>query len=153
MTESNPSHFHSHAQSSRRWMKLLAFSALVLFVTLNTPGLFPPKTPIDHDAHIRALEGDLETLRVEKEALINQLEMKNQEVTVAMESRAKKLEPPPLLQQNPSQKHVVSKGDTLTGISLKYYGTSKRWMEIYEANKERIPDKNNMKIGITLNIP
>jgi nucleoid-associated protein YgaU len=49
--------------------------------------------------------------------------------------------------------HVVAKGDTLSSISIKHYGVSNRWQEIYEANKEAIPNKNNIKIGTVLTIP
>lgn len=49
--------------------------------------------------------------------------------------------------------HKVSAGDTLSSISQKYYGTSKRWVEIYEANKEIIPNQNRLKPGLTLSIP
>jgi len=49
--------------------------------------------------------------------------------------------------------HIVGKGDTLSGISMQYYGTSKRWNEIYEANKEIIPNKNSIKAGTKLVIP
>ena len=40
--------------------------------------------------------------------------------------------------------HTVKEGETLTVISLKYYGTKERWREIYDANREALsggPDK------------
>jgi DNA repair exonuclease SbcCD ATPase subunit len=49
--------------------------------------------------------------------------------------------------------HTVIKGETLSGISLQYYGTSKRWNDIYEANKEIIPNQNQIKAGLFLIIP
>jgi nucleoid-associated protein YgaU len=51
------------------------------------------------------------------------------------------------------QTHTVGKGETLSGISTKYYGTSKRWAKIYEANKSSIADANNLKVGTSLVIP
>lgn len=51
------------------------------------------------------------------------------------------------------QTHTVGKGETLSGISTQYYGTSKRWTKIYEANKSSISDANNLKVGTTLVIP
>jgi nucleoid-associated protein YgaU len=51
------------------------------------------------------------------------------------------------------QIHTVGKGETLSGISTQYYGTSKRWTKIYEANKSSIIDANNLKVGTTLIIP
>jgi len=48
--------------------------------------------------------------------------------------------------------HVVKKGETLQKISKHYYGTTRRWTKIYEANKDQLrsPDKicANMKIYI-----
>jgi LysM repeat protein len=49
--------------------------------------------------------------------------------------------------------HKVTKGETLSSISQKYYGTTKRWNEIYEANKGHIPNKNSIKQGLVLIIP
>jgi len=52
--------------------------------------------------------------------------------------------------------HTVSGGETLSHISLKYYGsaTKPHWMVIYEANKALIGDNpNRLKRGITLKIP
>lgn len=46
--------------------------------------------------------------------------------------------------------HVVGKGDTLGEISLKYYGTSKHWKKIQEANK---CDPNGLLVGQKLIIP
>lgn len=52
-----------------------------------------------------------------------------------------------------AQKHMVVKGDTLSGISQHYYGTAKRWNDIYQANKESIPNVNHIKTGTVLIIP
>jgi nucleoid-associated protein YgaU len=49
--------------------------------------------------------------------------------------------------------HVVQEGETLTAISLKYYGTKDRWKEIYEANRSTIPDPNHIKAGQKLIVP
>ena len=56
-------------------------------------------------------------------------------------------------EQPQSTRHVISRGDTLTGISQKYYGTSKKWRDIYDANRDSIPNQNRIKAGITLVIP
>jgi nucleoid-associated protein YgaU len=53
-----------------------------------------------------------------------------------------------------SRKHTVGAGETLSHISLKYYGTANRWQEIYEANKDEIGDNpNKIKAGQELIIP
>jgi nucleoid-associated protein YgaU len=49
--------------------------------------------------------------------------------------------------------YVVKKGDTLSKISKKFYGTPNRWQMIYEANRDRIPNMNNLRVGTTLVIP
>ncbi|TXI39333.1 MAG: LysM peptidoglycan-binding domain-containing protein [Nitrosomonas sp.] len=49
--------------------------------------------------------------------------------------------------------HVVGKGDTLTSVSRQYYGTSKRWHEIYDANQVVVTDHNRLKVGVVLVIP
>jgi len=64
--------------------------------------------------------------------------------------------PQETLNETPTQgfeKYTVAKNDTLQKISKKFYGTSKKWMKIYNANKDvlRAPDK--LYPGQTLNIP
>lgn len=49
--------------------------------------------------------------------------------------------------------YVIQKNDTLQKISKKVYGTYKKWYQIYEANKDIIPDANRIKPGITIRIP
>jgi len=52
-----------------------------------------------------------------------------------------------------SEKYTVAKGDTLQKISNKFYGTTKRWMKIYEANKDVLRGPNKLYPGQILNIP
>jgi nucleoid-associated protein YgaU len=49
--------------------------------------------------------------------------------------------------------YVVVDGDTLTKISLQFYGTARRWREIYEANRDTLPNESVLSIGSTLVIP
>ncbi|MBW7894776.1 MAG: LysM peptidoglycan-binding domain-containing protein [Opitutaceae bacterium] len=49
--------------------------------------------------------------------------------------------------------HVVVAGDTLSGLARDYYGSSVRWAEIYEANREQLPNERALRIGMTLVIP
>ena len=49
--------------------------------------------------------------------------------------------------------YTVQKGDTLGGISMKVYGTSKRWKQIFEANQDVLKDPNRLKVGQVLRIP
>lgn len=49
--------------------------------------------------------------------------------------------------------HVVRKGDTLSSISQKYYGSTKKVDKIFEANRSILKSKNSLKIGMKLAIP
>jgi tetratricopeptide (TPR) repeat protein len=62
--------------------------------------------------------------------------------------------PAPTVAQNATiRKHVVSKGDTLQSISLRYYGTRSRFREIYAANRNVMPNEGTLSIGMELRIP
>ncbi len=61
------------------------------------------------------------------------------------------IEPPPVAPVlSEAKSHVVATGETLGEISQKYYGTSKHWKKIAEANKV---DANDLKAGQKLVIP
>ena len=49
--------------------------------------------------------------------------------------------------------YIVHKGDMLSTISQKYYGTTKKVNKIYEANRNILKDKNSLKPGMKLVIP
>lgn len=49
--------------------------------------------------------------------------------------------------------YTVAKGDTLSGISRKMYGTQNRWKDIWNANKARIKDPNRLTVGTKLIVP
>jgi LysM repeat protein len=51
------------------------------------------------------------------------------------------------------QKYAVQKDDSLQKISLKFYGTTKKWMKIYEANTDVLKGPNKIYPGQTINIP
>ena len=54
----------------------------------------------------------------------------------------------------PTQRiHIVQKGDTLSSISAKYYGSAKQWRKIVAANKSNLPDPNHLVPGDKLIIP
>ncbi len=81
----------------------------------------------------------------------------SQEIKIESEPTPVQEEPKPAAAQPPKQiavrKHTVVKGDTLSTLSVQYYGTSRRWKEIYEANISKIPDQNRIKVGTELTIP
>ena len=49
--------------------------------------------------------------------------------------------------------HVVATGDTLIALAGRYYGDESRWPEILGANRDRIGDPDNLRIGTELLIP
>ncbi len=52
-----------------------------------------------------------------------------------------------------SRTYIVQRGDTLGGISRKMYGTSSRYMDIYNANRDRLSSPNSVEVGQELLIP
>jgi nucleoid-associated protein YgaU len=52
-----------------------------------------------------------------------------------------------------TEKYTVQRGDTLQKISMKYYGTTKNWNKIFEANKDKLKAPNRVYPGQVLNIP
>ena len=51
------------------------------------------------------------------------------------------------------RQYVVVDGDTLTKISLRYYGTANKWLTIYQANRDKLPNERTLSIGTVLRIP
>ena len=112
-----------------------------------------------------------DSLRSQKEALLS-LEEARQSLTAEL-SAAKQQYTEHLAQIGPKTKsadfaaksvtvadsggvkriHQVNKGETLSAISQKYYGSAMKWNDIYEANKSVIPNKNQIKPGTELVIP
>ncbi len=52
-----------------------------------------------------------------------------------------------------SRTYTVEPGDNLYRISARVYGTGNRWQEIYEANRDVLPNANSVRAGMTLEIP
>ena len=49
--------------------------------------------------------------------------------------------------------HIVRKGETLSNISYKYYGSAGKWQKIYNANRKVIKDPRKLRPGTRLIIP
>ena len=49
--------------------------------------------------------------------------------------------------------HTVTEGDSLSRISLRYYGTPNRWQEIYSANRDVLQGSSVLRVGMQLRIP
>ena len=55
--------------------------------------------------------------------------------------------------QGSFEKYTVQKNDTLQKISSKFYGTTKRWKKIFNANSDVLKTANSIRPGQVLNIP
>jgi nucleoid-associated protein YgaU len=49
--------------------------------------------------------------------------------------------------------YTVKRGDTLSELSLELLGTSRRWRELYELNRDVIRDPDNLQAGTVLKVP
>lgn len=52
-----------------------------------------------------------------------------------------------------ARSYTVVAGDTLTRISTKVYGESGRWQDIFQANRDQLPNPNALRVGQSLRIP
>lgn len=53
----------------------------------------------------------------------------------------------------PAMTCTAKKKDDLKSLAKKYYGSEKKWRQIYDANKDVIPKSKKIKTGVTLVIP
>lgn len=51
------------------------------------------------------------------------------------------------------EKYTVQKGDTLQKLAKEFYGTTKKWTKIYEANKDILKGPDKVYPGQVINIP
>jgi nucleoid-associated protein YgaU len=51
------------------------------------------------------------------------------------------------------QTYTVRSGDTLRKIAQRFYGDEMRWHAIRDANREQLPNPDNIQVGQQLNIP
>jgi len=55
--------------------------------------------------------------------------------------------------KNAERFHIVRRGETLSDISYKYYGSADKWQKILDANRKMIKDVNKPKPDVKLIIP
>lgn len=51
------------------------------------------------------------------------------------------------------QTYTVQSGDTLSKIAKQFYGDANRYMDIFNANTDKLSDPNKIQVGQELNIP
>jgi tetratricopeptide (TPR) repeat protein len=51
------------------------------------------------------------------------------------------------------RRHTVRPGETLSQISLQYYGNRSRWRDIYAANRGVMRSETDLKVGMVIKIP
>lgn len=49
--------------------------------------------------------------------------------------------------------YAVQKGDTLQKISMKFYGTTKKWQKIFTANQDKLTAPDKIYPGLVIRIP
>ncbi|OYW13195.1 MAG: hypothetical protein B7Z55_17250 [Planctomycetales bacterium 12-60-4] len=72
---------------------------------------------------------------------------------LASSSTVKPISPTEPNSQTAETRHVVERGDTLSSIASRYLGSATRFQEIYDANRDRLRDANDLRIGQELRIP
>lgn len=78
------------------------------------------------------------------------------QVRVAPAVRTAPATPPASRARQPApspRSHIVQPGDTLSKISLQYYGNRAKWRDIYAANRGAMKSESDLKAGMTLRIP
>ena len=101
------------------------------------------------DARIQKLEQELSSLRSPRS-------LAQSEPTASVETRAIPLQfSSPVAPTNAPtvQVHIVQAGENLATISTKYFGTPAKWKMIFNANRERLSDANNLRVGTQITIP
>lgn len=49
--------------------------------------------------------------------------------------------------------YTVQSGDTLSTLSRRFYGTPSRWIDIFQANRDRLSSENALRVGQEIRIP
>jgi len=80
------------------------------------------------------------------------VEQADESAVVEIEAVAR-AEVPKVEEEQEMQIHVVAGGQTLSSISLMYYGSSRQWRRIVDANPKVIADENRLVPGMRLVIP
>lgn len=61
--------------------------------------------------------------------------------------------PVPPSANSPPTLYKIKQGDTLSVLAETHLGSSRRYMEIYQANRDKLRNPNDIKVGMTIRIP
>ncbi|MFI4911280.1 MAG: LysM peptidoglycan-binding domain-containing protein [Sedimentisphaeraceae bacterium JB056] len=119
--------------------------------TVNQTQNISPVVPLRTQEHGYLPEGQSDFIeRLEKQAKetsrpqIENIETAKTEV---------KVESKPVQKSNEVRTYTVVSGDTLSGISKRFYGTTSKWQKILEANRSTLKNPAGLKPGMELIIP
>lgn len=60
---------------------------------------------------------------------------------------------PPATKAVVMQQYTIKDGDTLQKVSQKFYGTTRRWQEIYEVNRDILKSPDSIFVGQVIQVP
>ncbi len=98
----------------------------------------------DLETECAAVKKQVQTLTWANEVLVKELD-------AAYEAR--KAGKPGSLPKGTRGIYVLRKGESLSRVANAFYGDPKRWKDLVEANKDKIPDPNMVKAGTVILIP
>ncbi len=125
-----------------------------------------PKKKLSSNRKVSVLEVELGRHNLQKvvqERAANNMSKTDENLSeqVILKEPGEKIETQPLRRQVKKQEkrnkeyklYTVKKNDTLQKISKKFYNTTKRWIKIYEVNKDILKSPDKLYTGQVLKIP
>lgn len=135
----------------------------------NNPILDDPRFPPESDDMVLPIEEQIEypgnkssdvKETPPKEIALEFSNLFEQEIASTQPSSQPSTTPTSSATAQPSQpqsagvkSYTVQKGDTLSKISLQFYGTSKKWQKIVDANRSKLGNNQVLRSGMQLVIP
>jgi nucleoid-associated protein YgaU len=100
------------------------------------------------------LEVQVEVPSVEKESRVrsttNETAVTNYETSSSYEPVVEEIE---VAAEEEFTDYKVQKNDTLQKISMKFYGTTKKWKNLFNANKDILKSPDRLRPGMTIGYP
>ncbi|NGX57509.1 MAG: Chromosome partition protein Smc [Chlamydiae bacterium] len=107
-------------------------------------------------SHLNQQKSSLNKLENTRQNLKDELELTQDSYSQLAKELAKRQPSPGIAQDHvmtDPQHHIVEEGETLMHISMKYYGTTRKWRRILESNRDVIADENKIQPGTEIIIP